>query len=393
MNVVFYTPFLTPHQLPWCREFADILSECEFYYIYTNSFDINSGWKSRQKDSWILDGNHNLERTTELLKNADVLITGFRDLDLFRSRTRAGFMTIYSAERWFKPPVGMLRLLHPTYAKVAFSIMKLWWHDKDFHLFPIGVHAKNDFLRLNALMRLNLRSLFKTSRGGYEHRAGGRVWDVNGKELERMRMWGYFVSPSKLVDEVNGNGYNKCDALPAEKSDGSLRLLWCGRLLGLKRVGDIVRAVGEHVGLKRVGDSLPKISLTIVGDGPEKDNLIKLVHKLGLENQVRFLPPMSNDKVRELMREHDIYVLPSNGYEGWGAVVSEALEEGMDVIGTYEAGSTATILDESSLYHAGDYKKLASILRERLKGRIRINGWSAKDAANTLKNYIERFCS
>ena len=50
------------------------------------------------------------------------------------------------------------------------------------------------------------------------------------------------------------------------------------------------------------------------------------------------------EKVRELMREHDLFVFPSNGLEGWGAVVSEALEEGMNVIGTFESGAPATLL-------------------------------------------------
>ena len=59
-------------------------------------------------------------------------------------------------------------------------------------------------------------------------------------------------------------------------------------------------------------------------------------------------------EVRAFMRSHEVYVLPSNAYEGWGAVVSEALEEGMEVLGTYEAGSSATVLPQENLFHAGD---------------------------------------
>lgn len=69
------------------------------------------------------------------------------------------------------------------------------------------------------------------------------------------------------------------------------------------------------------------------------------------------------------MREHDIYVLASNAQEGWGAAVNEALEEGMVVVGTYEAGASAALLPRENLYHAGDWKALARLLQapEKLK--------------------------
>ena len=64
------------------------------------------------------------------------------------------------------------------------------------------------------------------------------------------------------------------------------------------------------------------------------------------------------------MRSHDVYVLPSNGYEGWGAVVSEALEEGMRVLGTFEAGASATMLPRERLFRAGDWRRLARLLEK-----------------------------
>ena len=87
------------------------------------------------------------------------------------------------------------------------------------------------------------------------------------------------------------------------------------------------------------------------------------------------------------MREHDVYVLASNGYEGWGAVVSEALEEGMKVVGTYEAGSSGTMLPKSNLFHAGDWKGLLNILR-RGPQPIDADVWSAASFAKTLVNEV-----
>ena len=100
-------------------------------------------------------------------------------------------------------------------------------------------------------------------------------------------------------------------------------------------------------------------------------------------DKIKFYPPVTINEVRKLMREHDVYVLSSNGYEGWGAVVSEALEEGMAVIGTYEAGASATILPESNLFHAGDWRRLKMLLEGNVE-KVGIGPWTAKSAAIAL---------
>lgn len=104
---------------------------------------------------------------------------------------------------------------------------------------------------------------------------------------------------------------------------------------------------------------------------------------------VRFLPSQPIAKIREIMREHDVYVFASNCFDGWGAVVSEAVEEGMKVLGTYETGAAATILPESNLFHCGDYKTLA----KKLMGEIPvvpIGAWSARRAAERMIALCEK---
>lgn len=164
-----------------------------------------------------------------------------------------------------------------------------------------------------------------------------------GIKLDKIVDWGYYVKPS--------------DALPAQSSrpHKPLRLLWAGRRLRLKRVEDIERAVSELARLKRV--------------------------------ELTELSGVTPDEVRKAMREHDTFIMSSNGYEGWGAVVSEALEEGMNVIGTYEAGASAAMLPQERLYHAGDVKALARLLEAECRGALppcSIGEWTAKAAAKRL---------
>jgi glycosyltransferase involved in cell wall biosynthesis len=130
-----------------------------------------------------------------------------------------------------------------------------------------------------------------------------------------------------------------------------------------------------------VDSSLPEISLDVYGVGPEESRLKKMAVRYG--ESIKFHPPVPIEEVRNLMHKHDVYVLSSNPYEGWGAVVSEALEENMKVVGTYEAGASATILPESNLYPAGDWMKLADILVSDVE-KTGIGEWTAESAARAL---------
>ena len=87
------------------------------------------------------------------------------------------------------------------------------------------------------------------------------------------------------------------------------------------------------------------------------------------------------------MHRHDVYVLSSNGQEGWGAALNEALEEGLQCVGTFEAGASATMLPQSNLYHTGDTHALVVLLRKALAGTLpkpRIGEWTAKRAAENF---------
>ena len=133
-------------------------------------------------------------------------------------------------------------------------------------------------------------------------------------------------------------------------------------MLDWKCVDTLIRAVA----LASQNDN--RFPLTLVGDGPERAHLEALAHKLfpagGVvdSNIITFIPPVSLDEVRSLMRQHDVYVLASNAQEGWGAALSEAMTEEMTCLGTFEAGASAALLPSERLFHAGDYRALAKLL-------------------------------
>ena len=380
MKFVFLTNIISPHQMPLARELVNLLGADEYRYVYTEREEkerTKLGWGNKGED-WCLHGDEN----TAVLREADVLMSGVRAPNLFEKRAKDGKVTLYCSERWFKPPIGFLRVFVPSYFKMARRIVKLLNENENFYYLPMGIHAARDMARICGLMNGDWKCLFRAPKLEFERKPGGRIWISEGVGSEgvrecvgKMRMWGYFVQSSEFrVGSLELNhGIHRIHGRKECGHEG-VKVLWVGRLLDWKRVDTIIKAVGESSKRK-------KITLDIYGVGPEEAKLKKLAAKYG--DKIKFYPPVPINEVRKLMREHDVYVLSSNGHEGWGAVVSEALEEGMAVIGTYEAGSSATILPESNLFHAGDWRRLKELLEGDVE-RVGIGPWTAKSAAEAL---------
>ena len=379
MKFVFLTNIISPHQMPLARELVNLLGADEYRYVYTEREEkerTKLGWGNEGED-WCLHGDEN----TAVLSEADVLMSGVRAPNLFEKRAKDGKTTLYCSERWFKPPIGFLRVFVPSYFKMARRIVKLLNESENFYYLPMGIHAARDMARLCGLMNGDWKCLFKAPKLDFERKPGGRVFSVGvgsegvGECWGKMRMWGYFVQSSEFrVGSLELNhGIHRIHGKKGCGNEG-VKVLWVGRMLKLKRVDTIIKAVGECSKSK-------KITLDIYGVGPEEAKLKKLAAKYG--DKIKFHPPVPINEVRKLMREHDVYVLSSNGYEGWGAVVCEALGEGMKVIGTYEAGASATILPESNLFHAGDWRRLKMLLEGNVE-KVGIGPWTAKSAAIAL---------
>lgn len=140
--------------------------------------------------------------------------------------------------------------------------------------------------------------------------------------------------------EVIPNGIQLCDCL-VDSSDMRLtrdsssneidgpRILFVGQLRPYKGVSILIEAISSISSiLKR------KISLTIVGDGPQRGKLEHLVHDSGLSEHVTFLGSISDTKLHRLYLSHSVLVLPSLFQESFGIVIVEARWHGLGVIAT-----------------------------------------------------------
>lgn len=108
-------------------------------------------------------------------------------------------------------------------------------------------------------------------------------------------------------------------------------ILYVGRLMREKGVGDVIRAAATLVG------RLPDLTLALVGEGPARSELQVLTGGLGLGGRVSFEGWISHEQIAAYMAAADVLVAPSL-LEGQGLTVLEAMAAGTPVVATNVGG-------------------------------------------------------
>jgi glycosyltransferase involved in cell wall biosynthesis len=344
MRVLQVTNFTCHLQLPLARSLVATLGIDNFRFAATDppiKERLQMGWNLNESEPWILhagEKDYDHDEFKRWWNEADVVITGCRNLNLLYNRVNNDKLTFYMSERWWKPRLGMLRLLWPKFALMSYRFSRLA-QSSSFHYLPIGKYAISDMDKIAS---------FKN-----------RIWN-----------WGYFTAVP--------------DPLPScIERDNTLKILWAGRMIEWKRVDTLVRAFALF--LRQNQNAI----LTLIGDGPCRNELEKLCKTLGVTNNMKFYPSIQTIRVREQMRNSHIYVLPSSAAEGWGAVLNEAMSEGCCIVASEGTGSARTMIkhgENGLLFKPGNCKQLAKLLIQ-LNGdeSLRLN--LAKAGQKTIAEY------
>jgi glycogen synthase len=170
---------------------------------------------------------------------------------------------------------------------------------------------------------------------------------------------------------------------PRRRAPG-LRLLTTGRLVHEKGVHTAIEAMAE-LAARGVGD----VSLTIAGFAAHPweyaDGLRQQVHDRRLEASVEFRPGVDDAEMAQLYRDHDAFLFPSIGPEGFPMGVLEAMASGLCVIGT-TTGGTAEVLEHEVngiVFPPGDAPALASAV-----ARIRQDRALAASLGDTARRHV-----
>jgi len=125
---------------------------------------------------------------------------------------------------------------------------------------------------------------------------------------------------------------------PAERTDELCRLLFVGRLDQVKGVVVLFGAVASMI-----AKGSP-VSLTLVGDGPQRAELEARVRSMGIADSVHFAGYCSQEEVQQQLAASDVFVLPSFA-EGVPVSLMEAMARSLPVVATNVGGVTELVQD------------------------------------------------
>lgn len=143
-----------------------------------------------------------------------------------------------------------------------------------------------------------------------------------------------FVVVSKELEEFY-KGYlgdkviyipNSIDKLPNKLSKlDTNNLIAVGRLSKEKGLDDLLKI------FKKISSKNTNLKLNIVGDGPEKDNLLQLSRELKLGDKVTFHGFQNKEYINNLLNECSLYLMTSHT-ESFGLVLIEAMSHGIPCV-------------------------------------------------------------
>lgn len=126
---------------------------------------------------------------------------------------------------------------------------------------------------------------------------------------------------------------------PTQQPNNIIQLVTTGRLVAGKRFDLLISALANI--------SQP-FKLSIIGNGPEKNNLQKQINNLRLNQSVHLLGYKTKQEIVKLLQTSDIFVLPSQS-ETFGVAYIEALACGLPIIATDCGGPRDIITRDNGL--------------------------------------------
>lgn len=162
----------------------------------------------------------------------------------------------------------------------------------------------------------------------------------------------------------------------------------------LLSIGRLARRKGFDVAIRALAllDDIKDIILLIVGEGPAKPSLTKIVKDLAIDEKVKFLGYLPSSLIPKIYNVADVLVAPfreiGRDMEGFPLVVQEAQACGLPVVSTNSAGVPELVEDGKTglIVQTNSPKRIAESIRllyedERLR----------TDLANESRKKAEKF--
>ena len=329
-TLTFYSNYFNHHQKALCDAFYSLLKE-GFTFVETmpmEEFRQGMGW-GENCPGYVLktyESEENEKRATELGSSSDLVIMGTAPEYYIEKRLDENRIVFRYSERPLKE--GFIKFFIPRLTK-KYIHLHVRNRKKNIYILGASAYTSADF-----------KKMFNSYPG-------------------KCYKFAYFPEHlSYETDELSAHKQQIADEA------GAPTVLWEGRMIRLKRADLLIKAAA--IVRSRGCD----FRLKLIGDGDQKQNLISLAEKLGLDDIVSFEGFLKPDEARERMADAQIYVMTSNFLEGWGSVIYEALNAGCAVIASHACGATPWLVRHNVtgfVFKSGSVKSLADKLERLIK--------------------------
>lgn len=175
----------------------------------------------------------------------------------------------------------------------------------------------------------------------------------------------------------------------AEYERSGFVLLTVGRIVQRKGYESVLYA------LKVIKDSNIDFKYWIVGDGPYKNEVLRIINMLGLQSCVELLGVL--DEIDSVYQAADVFIMPSielpGDVEGFGIVFLEAGLRGLPVIASLSGGIPDAVIDGKTgwLVTPGDVDEIVSAiisLKEDVALRMRMGRAGYQRATDRKPSFL-----
>ncbi len=214
------------------------------------------------------------------------------------------------------------------------------------------------------------------------------VWCVYKAFYDRFDL---VISPSKLTTKRLCVHKIKSIAIPYG-ADISLfrqkrsyrrtfRALSVGRVSFEKRIDFIIKAIAH------IAKDVPKLRLTIAGDGPARKHLERLSKRLSLAEKITFTGHVGREKLQDYFDTHDFFATASS-YDMFGLATAEAMAGGLPIVGIDVQGTGDIVTNNKNGYlvERDDLEGFALAMKKMADGKIDL-----KRMGTASRRIIKRF--
>lgn len=298
MKIAYFTNFLFHHQYPLCELMMNE-PDVEFTYVCTEEMTKerkSMGYEDLSSLPFVIRSYENAEsyqKAMEVAKTADVCLFGSTPPEFIYERMKLNKLTFRYCERALRK--GEWRRFIPI---TAYKIYKQYirYSKKNLYILSASSYTSHDL----ALCGFDINKCFK---------------------------WGYLPKVTK---------YENFDEIMSQKRPN--HIVWVGRFIECKHPEFAIE------GLKKIKEKGIAFTCDFIGNGPLLGASKTMVADADLDNHVKFLGALKPDEVREHMEKASIFIFNSDRYEGWGAVVNEAMNAGCAVLVSHVVGSAPFLI-------------------------------------------------